>query len=92
MGPLIFDYNKGLININLDHIKRISMSIKTFNLSFLKYCENNKDILFFQVRIVDEKESRSFSFEVYSDSNQLVKGCKTDSRGTVVQGRHKTYR
>ena len=58
MGPLIFDYNKGLININLDHIKRISMSIKTFNLSFLKYCENNKAILFFQVRIVDEKESQ----------------------------------
>jgi hypothetical protein len=45
-----------------------------------------------QVRVVEDKDGRSFSFEVYSDSNSLVKGCKTDSRGTVVQGNHKSYR
>ncbi len=48
-----------------------------------------------RVRCVEEEEAGSankFCFEVYSESSGLVKGCKTDSRGTVVQGNHKSYR
>jgi len=37
-------------------------------------------------------EDREFCFELYSDNSSVVKGCKTDSKGTVVQGRHKSYR
>ncbi len=41
---------------------------------------------------MDDDPDRPFCFEVYSESNAVVKGCKTDSRGTVVQGNHKSYR
>ena len=41
---------------------------------------------------MDDNAGKRFQFEVYSQSNSTVKGCKTDSKGTVVQGNHKTYR
>lgn len=31
-------------------------------------------------------------FEIYSEMADIVKGCKTDSSGTVVQGNHQYYR
>ena len=31
-------------------------------------------------------------FEIYSEMAEIIKGCKTDSNGTVVQGNHKYYR
>ena len=31
-------------------------------------------------------------FEIYSEQADIIKGCKTDSSGTVVQGNHKSYR
>ena len=37
-------------------------------------------------------DGHSFCFEVFSENNTLVKGCKTDTHGTVVQGNHKSYR
>ncbi len=47
-----------------------------------------------RVRLVsDASESQDYCFEVISTvDNAIVKGCKTDSRGTVVQGNHKAYR
>ena len=47
---------------------------------------------FFQVRLMEDKDGKRFLFEVYSETNTTVKGCKTDSKGTVVQGKHKSYR
>ena len=45
-----------------------------------------------KVRLMEDSDGKRFLFEVYSDTNPTVKGCKTDSKGTVVQGNHKTYR
>ena len=45
-----------------------------------------------QVRLIDDLDGKSFCFELYSESSSVVKGCKTDSKGTVVQGNHKAYR
>ena len=41
---------------------------------------------------MDDVDGKPFCFEVYSDTASVVKGCKTDSRGTVVQGNHRAYR
>ncbi len=41
---------------------------------------------------MEDCEGKRFLFEVYSETNATVKGCKTDSKGTVVQGHHKTYK
>jgi len=45
-----------------------------------------------KVRCMEDKDGKRFLFEVYSETNATVKGCKTDSHGTVVQGKHKSYR
>lgn len=45
-----------------------------------------------KVRLMEDKDGKRFLFEVYSETNTTVKGCKTDSKGTVVQGKHKSYR
>jgi len=45
-----------------------------------------------KVRLMEDKDGKRFLFEVYSETNATVKGCKTDSKGTVVQGKHKSYR
>jgi len=45
-----------------------------------------------KVRLMEDKDGKRFLFEVYSETNATVKGCKTDSKGTVVQGNHKSYR
>ena len=45
-----------------------------------------------QVRRLDDQDGKRFLFEVYSEKNATVKGCKKDSKGAVVQGNHKTYR
>ena len=37
-------------------------------------------------------DGKRFLFEVYSDTNTHIKGCKKNYTGEVVQGRHKTYR
>ena len=42
--------------------------------------------------MLEDSDGKRFMFEVYSENNGPVKGCKTDSKGTVVQGKHKTYR
>ena len=42
--------------------------------------------------MLEDSDGKCFMFEVYSENDGPVKGCKTDSKGTVVQGKHKTYR
>lgn len=45
-----------------------------------------------RVRSLDDKDGKQWVFEIYSDQADIIKGCKTDSSGTVVQGNHKYYR
>ncbi|TRY80813.1 hypothetical protein TCAL_09275 [Tigriopus californicus] len=45
-----------------------------------------------KVRLMDNVDSKSFCFELYSECTSVVKGCKTDNKGNVVQGKHKSYR
>lgn len=35
---------------------------------------------------------RPFCFEIHSSGNDLIKACKTDSEGKVVQGKHNVYK
>ena len=51
-------------------------------------------IFFFlkKVRLMEDMDGKRFLFEVYSDTNTHIKGCKKNYTGEVVQGRHKTYR
>jgi len=44
------------------------------------------------VRALEDKDGKQFVFEIFNDSGDIVKGCKTDSSGTVVQGNHHYYR
>ena len=41
---------------------------------------------------MEDMDGKRFLFEVYSDTNTHIKGCKKNYTGEVVQGRHKTYR
>lgn len=45
-----------------------------------------------RVRQCEDKDGKEFCFEIYSEEQAVIKGCKTDSKGTVVQGNHKQYR
>ena len=46
-----------------------------------------------KVRPLPNKNGKDWVFEIFSDSgSEVVKGCKTDSHGAVVQGNHKHYR
>jgi len=45
-----------------------------------------------KVRLLEDMDGKRFLFEVYSDTNAHIKGCKKNYTGEVVQGRHKTYR
>ena len=45
-----------------------------------------------RVRSVDDKDGKQWVLEIYSEMSDIIKGCKTDSSGTVVQGNHKYYR
>eukprot|EP00088_Acartia_fossae_P071303 TRINITY_DN9760_c0_g1_i7.p1 TRINITY_DN9760_c0_g1~~TRINITY_DN9760_c0_g1_i7.p1 ORF type:complete len:616 (-),score=174.90 TRINITY_DN9760_c0_g1_i7:282-2129(-) len=45
-----------------------------------------------RVRAVEDVHGKEWAFEIYSERNEIIKGCKTDSSGTVVQGNHKYYR
>jgi len=45
-----------------------------------------------RVRALEKKDGHAWVFEIYSEQADTVKGCKTDSHGTVVQGNHKSYR
>ena len=45
-----------------------------------------------RVRPLEDKDEKNFAFEIYSETADIVKGCKTDSSGTVVQGNHHHYR
>uniref|UniRef100_A0A914DBR4 PH domain-containing protein n=1 Tax=Acrobeloides nanus TaxID=290746 RepID=A0A914DBR4_9BILA len=44
-----------------------------------------------KVRIVEDK-SKQHTFELYSSSTDVIKACKTDSDGRLVEGRHAVYR
>jgi cytohesin len=41
---------------------------------------------------VVEDKSRPYSFEIYSNTSDVIKACKTDSDGRLVEGKHTTYR
>jgi hypothetical protein len=45
-----------------------------------------------RVRSVEDKDGKQWILEIYSEMSDIIKGCKTDSSGTVVQGNHKYYR
>merc|ERR1712198_756561 len=45
-----------------------------------------------KVQSIPDIDGKRFCFEVRNDANTVVKGCKTDSHGTVVQGKHKSYK
>ena len=38
--------------------------------------------------MLEDSDGKRFMFEVYSENDGPVKGCKTDSKGTVIQGKH----
>lgn len=44
-----------------------------------------------QVRDVQDR-SKENCFEIYSVNNALIKACKTDSEGKVIEGKHSVYR
>ena len=44
------------------------------------------------MRSVEDKDGKQWILEIYSEMSDIIKGCKTDSSGTVVQGNHKYYR
>ncbi|XP_070579909.1 cytohesin-1-like isoform X2 [Ptychodera flava] len=46
------------------------------------------------VKCIESKESKkSYSFELFSaDDKEVIKACKTDKDGKVVEGRHQVYR
>ena len=44
------------------------------------------------VRALEDRDGKHWVFEIYNESGEVVKGCKTDSSGTVVQGNHHYYR
>lgn len=44
-----------------------------------------------RVRPVEDK-SRPFVFEIFSNSSEVVKACKTDADGNKVAGNHTAYR
>lgn len=45
-----------------------------------------------RVRSLEDKDGKAWILEIYSETADIIKGCKTDSSGTVVQGNHKHYR
>ena len=44
------------------------------------------------MRALDNKDGKEWAFEIFNNDGDIVKGCKTDSSGTVVQGNHHHYR
>lgn len=44
-----------------------------------------------QVRNIQDR-SKEFCFELYSVNNAVIKACKTDSEGKVIEGKHSVYR
>lgn len=44
-----------------------------------------------QIREVLDR-NKPHCFEIYSGNSEIIKACKTDSEGKVVEGRHTTYR
>jgi len=45
-----------------------------------------------RVREVSERGSKQHCFELFSAVNEVIKACKTDSEGKVVEGKHSVYR
>merc|ERR1712212_278482 len=45
-----------------------------------------------KVQSIPDIDGKRFCFEIRNEANTVVKGCKTDSHGTVVQGKHKSYK
>lgn len=45
-----------------------------------------------QVREVTASGSKPHCFEIHSNGNDVIKACKTDSEGKVVEGKHTVYR
>ena len=44
-----------------------------------------------QIREVTDR-SKSHCFELFCAGNEVIKACKTDSEGKVVEGKHTVYR
>lgn len=44
-----------------------------------------------EVRTVEDR-TRSHTFEIYSPCAEIIKACKTDTDGRVVEGKHSVYR
>ncbi|EJW75180.1 Cyth4 protein [Wuchereria bancrofti] len=44
-----------------------------------------------RVRTVEEK-GKPYCFEIYSDSSEVIKACKTEPDGRMVVGRHTSYK
>lgn len=46
-----------------------------------------------RVRAVEEdKLNRPHTFEIYSKTSEVIKACKTDPAGKLVEGQHSVYR
>jgi cytohesin len=43
------------------------------------------------VRMVEDK-SRPHTFEIYSNASEVIKSCKAEPKGKLVEGRHSVYR
>ena len=51
--------------------------------------KSKRKITLYSIQFVTGKQ---WVFEIYSEMAEIIKGCKTDNNGTVVQGNHKYYR
>ena len=44
------------------------------------------------IREISDRGGRQFCFELYSAIGEVIKACKTDTEGRVIEGRHSVYR
>ncbi|XP_060560232.1 cytohesin-1-like isoform X3 [Ruditapes philippinarum] len=45
-----------------------------------------------QVRMSNEKSNKPHCFELYATTNEIIKACKVDKEGKVVEGKHNVYK
>ena len=62
------------------------------HISFSFFVVSQHSLFLAQVREIADMHGLSNVLELYSECNEVVKAAKQDSKGTVVQGNHKSYR
>lgn len=42
--------------------------------------------------VEDDKSTRTNTFEIYSNTSEIIKACKTDPTGRLIESQHTVYR